>query len=235
MCTVTWLQGSEQQYFLTSNRDELVDRAASEIAEKQSVLGKKITFPRDSGAGGTWIAICEDQRAICLLNGAFERHERKLPYRKSRGQVVLEYFDHQNIDHFVSDYDLGNIEPFTLVVSEYNRLFEMSWDGSKKYLSELDPAEPHIWSSKMLYDSFTVEKREKWFAKWQRQYPDFAFKDILYFHKYAGDGDKQNDVMMNRNDVLKTISVTGLIIDKENIEMIHQDLVHQKILNVGAN
>ena len=57
-----------------------------------------------------------------MLNGAFTKHERNLPYRKSRGLIVLEIFEYKSFSDFVTDVDLHNIEPFTLVLAEKDKL-----------------------------------------------------------------------------------------------------------------
>ena len=52
--------------------------------------GEKIIFPKDPKAGGTWYAIDEFGTILVLLNGADEKHKVQLPYRKSRGLIVLD-------------------------------------------------------------------------------------------------------------------------------------------------
>ena len=76
--------------------------------------GKEILFPKDTTGGGTWIAVSH-QRITCLLNGAFKPHVPIMPYRKSRGLIVLDSFLFNSIDSFSKDYDLQNIEPFTMI------------------------------------------------------------------------------------------------------------------------
>ncbi len=91
MCTVTYISPAPGQFILTSNRDEAPSRGATRLAVEER-NGKKIIFPQDPAAGGTWIAAANNQRMVCLLNGAFEAHNRQTPYRLSRGIMVLESF-----------------------------------------------------------------------------------------------------------------------------------------------
>ena len=54
------------------------------------INNKNIIFPKDAKAGGTWFAASESGTILVLLNGAKEKHQVQLSYRKSRGQIVLD-------------------------------------------------------------------------------------------------------------------------------------------------
>src|SRR5437773_862042 len=89
MCTVTFIPQGDTA-FITHNRDEKSSRAKA-IAPKQYIInGYALLFPRDSAAGGTWIAVNESGAAAVLLNGGFVKHPYRPPYRKSRGLVFLD-------------------------------------------------------------------------------------------------------------------------------------------------
>ena len=92
--------------------------------EVYEIEGKKIMFPKDGEAGGTWIGATPYGRVVCLMNGAFVRHERQLPYRMSRGQVVLDALISDNLSDFLQHYLLENIEPFTLVAFDWQHDFQ---------------------------------------------------------------------------------------------------------------
>ena len=67
MCTLTFI-GTKNGFCLTSNRDEKVSRGQAIPPKKYVINGKTITFPKDSVAGGTWVA--HDEQAILdYLNG----------------------------------------------------------------------------------------------------------------------------------------------------------------------
>jgi hypothetical protein len=103
-------------------------------------------------------------------------------------------------------------------------LFECRWDGNQKYTTRLAGSAPHIWSSVTLYDAAVIEKRKKWFTKWLQQHPQPAPDDILHFHQFTGDGDTQNDLRMNRNGQVFTVSVTLLTLTDEMTQMHYLDL-----------
>ncbi|MEZ4987030.1 MAG: NRDE family protein [Saprospiraceae bacterium] len=108
--------------------------------------------PRYWEAGGTWICTGSNGRLVCLLNGAFEHHAHRPPYRRSRGLVVLDVFLFSMVTDFLSEYDLTGIEPFTMIIAEPDALWELRWDeNSQRHVASLARNLPHIWSSATLY------------------------------------------------------------------------------------
>ena len=91
MCTVTFLPVGNTLY-LTSNRDEAAARKIADAPQIVPFSAGNILFPKDSEAGGTWVATHENGNAMVLLNGAFVKHQHNPPYRKSRGLIFLEVF-----------------------------------------------------------------------------------------------------------------------------------------------
>src|SRR4026207_1194678 len=92
MCTVTFIP-AKNGYFITSNRDEKYSRKRA-IPPAMYTIGKsKLLFPKDTNAGGTWIALHESGNAAVILNGAFGRHAPQAPYEKSRGIILLEIIE----------------------------------------------------------------------------------------------------------------------------------------------
>jgi hypothetical protein len=180
-----------------------------------------------SPAGGTWIAAHENGNAIVFLNGGFIRHTPQPPYRKSRGLILLDLLNTPNPVMAFTSGTLHQIEPFTAVIWSSGQLFECRWDGQQKHTAGLSATQPHIWSSATLYDEAVVEKRKSWFTKWLQQCrkagqpsPD----DILHFHQFTGDGDTHNDLRMNRNGQVFTVSVTLLALTDEMTQMHYLDL-----------
>jgi len=224
MCTVTFLPKKEG-YILTSNRDESALRSPQNISSIEKNR-QKILFPRDKGAGGSWIALSSTNRLVCLLNGAYERHERQLPYRMSRGQMVLEFFDYPTANLFFKQYNFDNIEPFTLIIIDKGKLYDFRWDGQQQHILALNPQEKHIWSSATLYEKEVQEKRKKWFAEWISGRTDFSRAAILDLHKKGGEGNPSIDFMMNRyNYLVQTVSITQVIKTEQAVEMFYHDLI----------
>lgn len=230
MCTVTFLPKGTQSYILTSNRDEAPSRAADHPTMYER-HGHQLYFPKDPLAGGTWIVTDKERFTLCLLNGAFEAHKRSPPYRLSRGQMVLEFFKYADVDRFLAEYDFSGIEPFTLVMVDADReteLTELVWDGAEAYVRELDPHEPHIWSSATLYPKEIAEQRAGWFKQWLTDHEAYDQQEIINFHKRGGQGDLWNDFVMKRGDNLQTVSITS-IQKNGDYQMTYEDLLNESV------
>lgn len=209
MCFVTYLP-YQQGFILTSNRDEHVERPKALPPKKYTINGQSVFYPQDGLAGGTWI-VTSSNVTLCLLNGAFVKHLHQPPYRQSRGLVVLNFFDYKNFDDFTQNYDFKGLEPFTLVVVEQSdtlQLNEIRWDGIQLYHKLLAADTSYAWSSVTLYSKEVVQERERWFDEWQQQHPLFEGNDVLDFHSFGGKGDTENDLVVNRNNELRTVSIT---------------------------
>jgi hypothetical protein len=227
MCTVTFIP-TYSGVVITSNRDEHVNRGKAIAPIKINSNGLEILFPKDPDAGGTWIATKNNGDTIVLLNGAFEKHNPAPPYAKSRGLILLEIFELPDFINSIEGYSLNNIEPFTIVYFFENRLFEFRWDGRKKYLKELTIHEAHIWSSVTLYDAEMSNKRKEWFNEWRSKNPSPSQEDAIQFHLTAGEGDKEVDVRMNRNNELFTVSISSILINQSFNNFIYIDLYNNQ-------
>ena len=223
MCTVSFIP-VQGKVFITHNRDEKIARPKALYPKEYIIGGHKLLFPRDTAAGGSWFAVNQNGSAAVLLNGGFTKHTVRAAYRKSRGLVFLDIIAS---DHLLSAYqkaDLSNIEPFTIILWNEENLFECRWDGARKYIKELENTSTHIWSSVTLYEPEVISRRQLWFEKWLAQNPGPSLDDIIQFHLSGGDGDSQNDLRMNREDQMLTVSVTGLEITHDQAMMKYLDL-----------
>ena len=140
MCTVTFLPLTNNNFILTSNRDEQKERETFP-PKKYIEDGVEMAFPKDKTAGGTWIGASSKNRLVCLLNGAYSKHIRKNNYKKSRGILAKEMLKSANLQQFAAELDLNNIEPFTMLIVDWNNglnLFELVWDASHKHFKKLN-------------------------------------------------------------------------------------------------
>ncbi len=227
MCTVSFLPQASGGFVFTSNRDEAPDRSAIDLCET-TLHGQSLLYPRDSGAGGTWIAISAHNRLVCVLNGAFTLHQRQPPYRRSRGLMALDYFAYSDLAHFISEYPFTGIEPFTFIVWEDGRLGELRWDGHTVHHRSLAIQQAHIWSSATLYDAAAQDLRKGWFADWQHRYPTPGPADILHFHTHAGADDTWNGVLMNRQNIVRTVSITQIVHTATSWQFTFRELIHER-------
>ena len=234
MCTVTFIRVKDS-FFLTSNRDEKVQRDQALPPKIYQLKEARLLFPKDAGAGGTWIAIKDNSNAAVLLNGAFISHPSQPPYKRSRGLILIDILAAPDPATCFSQITLEAIEPFTLILFQDFALYECRWDGSKKYNKQLNTGQNHIWSSATLYDETVQSKRKEWFVKWLSENPRPSLPDIFHFHQFAGDGDEQNDIRMNRDGQLFTVSITGIQLTKETGTMHYIDLLDGATYNAKLN
>jgi hypothetical protein len=223
MCTVTYIP-LQDKIFITHNRDEKMARGKAIHPKEYRVNGYRLLFPRDSHAGGTWIALNENGTAAVLLNGGFEKHIHQPPYRKSRGLCFLDIICSDDLYFSFNRVDLANIEPFTIILWNHGDLYECRWDGNHKHTLKLDPNQSYSWSSVTLYDNAVRAKRSDWFNNWRSLNPAPALEAIMHFHLFGGEGDAHNDLCMNRNGVMLTVSITAMEIKTGSARMKYTDL-----------
>ncbi|MBL0052317.1 MAG: NRDE family protein [Bacteroidetes bacterium] len=232
MCTVTFLPLSNQNFILTSNRDEDVNRAQALPVAQYQHYDTNIFYPKDGKANGTWIAASTTGITLCLLNGAFVKHSFGQTYRISRGIVLLDFFKYNDVMDYTQSYNFDNIEPFTMVIVDNRQdmlqLHEMRWDGNTMHVKQMDAMLTHIWSSVTLYSAEIIKQRENWFESWLQTNNDFTPENILMFHHFGGDGDKNSDLVMNRGFV-KTVSITCIHKTNAGSEIIYEDVIQKKL------
>lgn len=230
MCTVTFLPLGENEFILTSSRDVPFARKRAEAPKKYLEDGVEITYPKDGDAGGTWIGTSSKNRLICLLNGGYKNHIIKESYRKSRGIIVKDLLKSDAISDALTQIDLDAIEPFTLVIVDWNdgiELFEFVWTGEKKHLFNI-PQVPHIWSSSTLYDDATKKLRQDWFVQWQSGIKGYQQSNIINFHKTAGVGNPKTDILMKRQKG-GTVSITSISRENAELHLIYEDEQSHKV------
>jgi hypothetical protein len=227
MCTVTFLPLKNDNFILTSNRDEQRSRATF-FPEIYVENGVDLLFPKDKIAGGTWIGVSSKKRLVCILNGGFKKHIRKPFYAKSRGVIAKEVLKTEDTKAYINQINLENVEPFTMVIVEWKdtelHLFELIWDEKQKYFTELEH-NPKIWSSSTLYSETSKNDRKQWFENWQIE-NDFSLENILKFH-HSEIGDKTQSVLMKRPNI-ETVSITSVKKEDESLEMIYEDVISLK-------
>ena len=230
MCTVTIIPVGKDDFVLTSNRDEAPNRISLN-PKIYNESNASLLYPKDQAAGGTWVGVSSQNRVVCLLNGAFEKHTRLEQYRHSRGVVVKDILLASSIDHALESYNLQDVEPFTLVIVDWNkslRFFELVWDGSTKHITEL-PIAPKIWSSSTLYSSDMRLERLNWFNAY-KAHNTLDDVSVLNFHKTAGKPNLNYGTVMDRGHV-KTTSITQISKTSDTINMRFESLVDGAVTN----
>lgn len=211
MCTVSIFRDSSNRLVLTSNRDEKIHRK-TDAPLKVKVGNQFVIYPRDVEKNGTWIAMGETGRIVCLLNGGFEKHVPTGNYIKSRGQVVLDVFQFETIDQFIQEVELENIEPFTMfILKDKNDPFihEIVWDGKTKTCQLLDSSIPLLRSSATLYSPDIRKNRVDIFNQWITDETNLNATSILDLHFATNNN---NGFILNQQENLKTVSVSQILI-----------------------
>lgn len=228
MCTVTYISTGENEFIFTSNRDEAPKRSAIGIVEKD-IDGKKILFPQDPLANGTWISISNQNQLVCILNGAFVKHKHRPPYRLSRGIMALDFFSYSNATDFFEKFNFKGIEPFTMIIFDDGKLFEFRWDEKEKHVIQLDISKKYIWSSCTLYTEEWQEKRRIWFDDWKNKNKLIDQNTVLDFHRNGGEGHPNFDVVMKWKDIVRTTSITSILKNGKQMSMRYEDLLSGEI------
>lgn len=224
MCTVSYipLKGG---FVLTSNRDETPKREASLDPDFYTHEGHSLYYPKDPEGQGTWIAVSEDERVACLLNGAFEKHVHRPPYNRSRGLVVLESFTYDSPFDFYAGVDLEGVEPFMLLLVWASCVYELRWTGVNKHFTSL-PNIPHLWASATLYEPAVVTTKQGWLTDFLQAHPNPDQESLVHFHQHGGIPDPQNGMLIDRQGSVKTLSITSIQIVKSEVNIIQNDFTN---------
>ena len=223
MCTVTYIP-TKTGVILTSNRDEHISRGIALYPAFYLSNKKNLAYPKDRKAGGTWFISNEYGDTGVLLNGAFEKHIPKPPYRKSRGLVLPEIFQSDSPFDALKQYNLSGIENFTIILWEQGLLREIKWDGEKQNVKLHDTRQAHIWSSVTLYDQDMITERHSWFSNWLTTVTEITQADILNFHSSTQTTNKEYGLLISRENQISTSSITSLCIQQQHAEFHHMDI-----------
>lgn len=220
MCTVSFVP-LKNGFCLTSNRDEQTTRQRAIPPAKYSINNKEIHYPKDPKAGGTWFAH-NNKNTIVLLNGAKEKHVVKQSYKKSRGIIVLNLIASNDPIIEWNTLNLEDIEPFTIVLFTNDKLYELQWDETEKNIKELDINENYIWSSSTLYSKEIRNERERWFSNFIAKENEINADKILNFHQFTEGNNKKYGLQIERENNLKTVSITqcNIVNNQPNLKYI---------------
>jgi uncharacterized protein with NRDE domain len=225
MCTVVYLP-TANGLLVSSIRDEQFLRPAAMPPKQHPHHGKILLYPTDAQAGGTWMVADNDGKVTVLFNGAFEKHVANTPYRKSRGIVLLDIVSADEFTTAWQQYDLNGIEPFSMVHTDGHSLMRCTWDGIQKIVDVLDPLKSHIWSSATLYNTEQRSLRQEIFQEWLREQQHPISSNVLReFFKTTMPNDVANRFIMNRNNILGSVSFTICMMGPELTSMQYHSLV----------
>lgn len=212
MCTVSYIP-SKSGYILTSNRDENPLRNTISPKKQQLTNGETIVAPIDQQKQGTWIATNTRNKTACLLNGAYKKHQRALPYKRSRGHYVVEAFMYDTFSKFTEKVNLYNIEPFTLIFIENAAPQVLVWDGMEKHYTMLNKNIPQMWSSSTLY-SEEEHYKKTFFFKNAIDETGINETQLLHIH-----GLKEKTPFILDKPHMRTVSISQIISKNNEITL----------------
>ena len=230
MCTVSFVNANGK-IVITSNRDEQTLRPNAIEPKDYLVNNKKIIFPKDQKAGGTWFIADDNGKVAVLLNGAETKHIPLSKYRKSRGLILMEIMKAENSFSTFETINLDEIEPFTIILFENKKLHQLRWNYHSKSMLQLDEQSSYIWSSSTLYDQEVIEKREKLFNNFLKNQLEMNEIAIIDFHKSPRIDSLEEGFLINREEKYKTFSITQAKISDSILEFTHIDLLSDQIFH----
>ncbi|NUM32510.1 MAG: NRDE family protein [Bacteroidetes bacterium] len=238
MCTLSYIPLSHNDYILTSNRDEKYERKSALSPQLYNIKGVNVAYPKDLEKNGTWIAMSDNCYTLCLFNGANTPHKPMKSYKRSRGLILLDFFNYNNINQFLISTDFKGVEPFTLVIIQYVnqiKLFEIVWNGKQIQIFYKDANKPHIWSSVMIYESEIRIHRKKMFDDFINKNNETTFeKEILNFHKNKDFTDKKQNLII-KTEIVSTVSITQVLKNGLKTEMKYHDLKIDKTAEISVD
>jgi hypothetical protein len=123
--------------------------------------------------------------------------------------------------------DLSDIEPFTIVLFQNKKLYQLRWNEVEKSTLNLDVNQNHIWSSSTLYPKEIREHRVELFKIFIVS-NEISAEKLFQFHRYTKEDDSENGLIINRNGELKTLSITQTVIQENKIVLSYHDLQNQQ-------
>ncbi|MDD5151988.1 MAG: hypothetical protein PHC28_16165, partial [Flavobacterium sp.] len=97
-----------------------------------------------------------------------------------------------------------------------------------KETTQLDINKSHVWSSSTLYPKSIRENRSDWFYTFLDSKTEISETEMLHFHRYTEEENQENGLVINRNDELKTLSITQSVTEKNKVAILHYDLIADK-------
>ncbi|MCB2219088.1 MAG: NRDE family protein [Bacteroidetes bacterium] len=223
---LTYIPQENGKFLLTQNRDESIMRPIAAPPIKRQLGEIVAVYPVDPQGTGTWIGVSSDGRAAGLLNGGSRKHKHQPPYRHSRGLIIPAYFKHPDIESFFNTFNFDDLEPFTLVVVENGKVFEIIKEEQSIDIIEHNASLPLIRFSFPLYPADSIEDRSMKFYRWYYQQKQISATDIFQIHqqnRYELYNIPKHDTGQH---ILKTVSITQVKFDGIRYVMNYYDAVN---------
>ena len=224
MCTISFVPAGNK-YIFTFNRDEQVTRTTPDYLAFKDLGFKKIFFPRDGKAGGTWFAADDKGNVALLFNGALKKHEKKRSYVMSRGLILLDLVSSTSMLDYFRKSDFTGVEPFSIILFEEKKLYRLYWDETHAHIVPLHVNKHHIFSSATLYPEHIQNLRRCWLDDFLQGSNQINEETIYTFHRMHMPHDKENGLVIERMDAAHTLSISQAIVMEDTTLVKHWDLL----------
>ena len=210
MCIISFYRKNDE-FVLTHNRDEEINRDSSKEIIEQKRFDKTYFSPIDERAKGTWIFYSEDFIA-CILNGGEEKPIYfKASYRESRGIILLDLLKYNSVKEYIETENLTDIAPFTIFVFERKNknAYLLYWNENELKVDDVSNQEVVTWCSSTLYSPLRRAEIDAIF----KLNNDLETTQIFELH---------NQLKMNKGDIhdfLATTSISQIIANHSEIDM----------------
>jgi hypothetical protein len=234
VCTATFIPLKNNSYLFTHNRDEKISRSIATLPRRYKMGDGAVVMPKDPVSNGTWIATSSCVFSMCILNGGFQKHESLPTYAKSRGQIILDFFNYGDAQKMCDEYVWSGYEAFTFIIVQHIdkvvHLFEIVWSGSEISLVIKDATVAHIWSSSTLYTTAEKQKRQQWFHTFIENHSEISENEIIQFHHFVPTDTSDEGFIIDReHSGRKTVSLTCIHnFRNENCTFYYKDFMQDK-------
>lgn len=212
MCTLSWhSQGTSLRVWF--NRDEQRSRPLAEPPRRATAGNLSYLAPRDTAAGGTWIAANEVGLVGALLNRYSSSNDASTG-RRSRGTILPQLMAGHSLAEardLLGGMTCADFAPFILWLAQGTEALQLDWDGQR--LTESTPAVP-ITTSSVRSVEIPAFRAGLWHdADLARSFPDFASR-----HLFRDPDDPARGPLMDREDA-RTVSLTMLEVGADTLRM----------------
>lgn len=214
MCTLSVIQLPGNGYRVVHSRDEQRTRGSAYPPAQRMINGKRVWYPTDSDAGGTWVVCDEHGVTAGVLN--FNNTERCNPNpTQSRGEIPLMMIEHSDLDsmlELLQGMDLSVYATFTAFAIKPTEtgidVLIVEWDASKLTVVRTpdEPFAPVVVASSGLGDEL-VQVRVPLFEEMVASNPTPETQDAYTWHRW--DDRPELSVLMSRKDA-RTVSITTI-------------------------
>ncbi len=214
MCTLSVIELPQSGYRVVHSRDEQRSRGQAYPPAERVINGKRVWYPTDSDAGGTWVVCDADGVTTGVLN--FNCAKRRNPNpTQSRGEIPLMMIEHSDLEsmlEMLQGMDLSVYATFTAFAIKPTasgvQALIVEWDANELRVVRTPDQdfEPIVVASSGLGDEF-VQVRVPLFEQMVAADPTPESQDAYTWHRW--DDRPEYSVLMSRKDA-RTVSITTI-------------------------